>query len=232
MTARFYKQVDAVRRDDGFVIHLDGRPIKTPAKALLMLPTPALANAIADEWAMQNEKIAAETMPLTRLANTAIDGVAGHRAAVAAAILKFGRHDLLCYRAEAPAALAERQRAAWNPHLLWLAARHGAKLDVTVGVAAIDQPEAALAALARALEAYGAFALTALHVLASVTGSLTLGLALAEGRIDADTGFALSRLDEDFQAEKWGRDAQATARAALLQRELGHALEFLTLART
>jgi chaperone required for assembly of F1-ATPase len=232
MTARFYKQADAVRRDDGFVIHLDGRPVKTPAKAWLVLPTPALANAIADEWAAQNEKIAAETMPLTRLANTAIDGVAGHRAAVAAAILKFARHDLLCYRAEAPPALAERQRAAWDPHLLWLAARYDAKLDVTVGVTTIDQPDASVSALARALEAYDAFALTALHVLASVTGSLTLSLALAEGRLDVDAGFALSRLDEDFQAEKWGRDAQAMARAARLQRELGHALEFLTLART
>lgn len=231
MIARFYKQVEAVNSGEGFAIHLDGKPVKTPGKTPLILPTPALANAIADEWAMQGEKIALETMPLTRLANTAIDGVAKHSADVAAAILKFAQHDLLCYRAETPAALGARQRTLWDPQLLWLAARYDAKLNVTTGIQAIAQTEAALAALARALDGYDDFSLAALHVMAGITASLVLALALAQGRIDAGTAFMLSRVDEEFQAEKWGRDAQAAARAALLRRELEEAAAFLTLAQ-
>lgn len=231
MTAKFYKKVDVVPQDGGFAVHLDGRSIKTPARAALILPTAALANEIADEWEGQGETIDPMTMPLTRLANTAIDGVAIHRADVAAAILNFGRNDLLCYRAQTPPELAARQKAAWDAQLLWLAARHGAKLEVTAGINAIAQSEAALAALSHALDAHGDFALTALHSLASITGSLTLGLAMAEGRIDAATGFALSRIDEDFQAEKWGLDAEAKARAQALGRELESALLFLTLSR-
>lgn len=231
MIAKFYKRVDVAPRDGGFAVHLDGKPLKTPARAALILPSAALANKIADEWEGQGENIAPETMPLTKLANTAIDGVITHRADIAAAILNFGRNDLLCYRAEAPAELAARQAAAWNPQLLWLAARHGAKLEVTTGINAIPQSEEAVEALSRALNAHGDFALTALHMLTSITGSLVLGLALAEGRIDAETAFALSRIDEDFQAEKWGADAEAAKRADALRRELDKALQFLTLSR-
>ncbi|HEY5347030.1 MAG TPA: ATP12 family protein, partial [Rhizomicrobium sp.] len=184
-----------------------------------------------DEWAGQRETVDPQTMPLTKLANTAIDGVVTHRADIAAAILNFGRNDLLCYRAEAPQELAARQAAAWNKQLLWLAARYGATLEVTTGINAIPQPEAAMEALARALNAHGDFALTALHVLTSITGSLVLGLALAEGRIDGEAAFALSRIDEDYQAEKWGEDSEATRRAELLRHDLEKALEFLTLSR-
>lgn len=231
MIAKFYKKVDVAPSGEGFAVHLDGKPLKTPAKAVLILPTAALANEIADEWEGQGETIDPAAMPLTKLANTAIDGVVTHRADIAAAILNFGRNDLLCYRAEAPAELAERQAAAWNPQLLWLAARYGAKLDVTAGINAIVQPEAAMESLSRALNAYSDFALTALHVLTGITGSLVLGLGLAEGRIDGETAFALSRIDEDYQAEKWGADDEAVRRAAALRRELDKALEFLTLSR-
>jgi chaperone required for assembly of F1-ATPase len=197
----------------------------------LVLPTEALADAIAAEWQNQGEAIVATTMPLLRLANTVIDGVAVNRADVIAAILRFGENDLLCYRAHQPPALAARQREGWDPLLDWVRQRHGAHMKVADGMAHIDQTLDALAALREPLEDLDAFTLGGLHVIASITGSLVLALAVLEGFIPGAYAFALSRIDETYQAEKWGEDAEAQKRAAALAQELNKAVELIAAVR-
>lgn len=228
---RFYK--DAATRADGggFQVLLDGRGVKTPAGAALVLPTAALAEAIAGEWRAQSDVIVPHAMPLLRLANTAIDGIAPDPAATLAAIARFGDDDLLCYRAAEPVVLARRQAEGWDPLLAWAGETLGARLTVTDGAVHVAQPEQALAALAAALAGHDAFALAGLHVVASISGSLVLALAAAAGRIDAARAFALSRIDEDFQAERWGRDGEAQARADHLAAEVGHACALIALSR-
>jgi chaperone required for assembly of F1-ATPase len=227
---RFYKQVSVGGMGEGFQILLDGRPVKTPAANALVLPTRALADAIAAEWAGQGEEINPVSMPLLRLANTVIDGAA-HREALIAAILRFGENDALCYRAHEPPELAARQREGWDPVLEWAARQHGAHLKAAAGHNHIDQPAEAIAALRIVVAGYDSFALAGLHVIASVTGSLVLALALAEGRTSPAQAFRLSRIDEDYQAEKWGLDREAETRATALARELDKAAEFILLAR-
>jgi chaperone required for assembly of F1-ATPase len=214
-----------------FEILLDGRPVKTPGRNVLRLPTRALAESIAAEWAAQGETVDPVSMPHLRLANAVLDGIAASRDEVVAGILRFGEHDALCYCAEHPPELVRRQRDAWDPLLAWAAQRYGARLNATAGLVHIDQPPESLAALRKAVAAQDDFALAALHMIASITGSLVLALAVAEGRIDAAQAFALSRIDEDYQAEKWGLDAEAQARAQRLARELGEAAAFIAAAR-
>jgi chaperone required for assembly of F1-ATPase len=223
---RFYKEVSVA---DDFRILLDGKPIKTPLRATLALPTRALAEAVAEEWRGQGVLVQPTTMWLTKLANTAIDRVAGREAHVVAQALAYA-NDLLCYRVEAPASLIARQSECWNPLLEWAAERYGARLLTRVGVTHIAQPEEAVAALRRAVAQYDPFVLTALHVAATVCGSLVLALALADGRLDADEAFALSHLDERYQAEKWGVDEEAEKRALALAAELDAAARFMRLA--
>jgi chaperone required for assembly of F1-ATPase len=224
---RFYRDAAVA----GLGIALDGKPLRTPGGAMLALPTAALAEAVAEEWRGQGETIEPVRMMLTKLANTAIDGVAPRRAAVIAEILAFARHDHLCYRAGEPPELARRQREAWDPLLGWAEERFGARLATGAGIAAIAQPDEAVAALRRALEARDAFALAGLHVATSILGSLVLGLAVAERRLDAGAAFAVSQIDERFQAEKWGLDAEAEARARHLAKELDAAARFMDFAR-
>jgi len=228
---RFYKDVSVARAEDGFRVLLDGRPVKTPAKNALALPTGALADAVAAEWRGQGEEVAPAAMPFLRLANTVIDGVNENRAEVIAAILRFGENDLLCYRAAQPADLAARQRQGWQPVLDWARQRYGVDFTVVEGFTHADQPPATLAAFRAALEARDSFSLAALHVAASVTGSVVLALALAEGALTAARVFAISRIDDDYQAEKWGRDHEAQARAAKLAHELDIAAAFIAAAR-
>jgi chaperone required for assembly of F1-ATPase len=228
---RFYKEVSVAPSEGGYCILLDGKPVKTPARNQLALPTEALAAAIAAEWQSQGEAIVATTMPLLRLANTVIDGVAVNRADVIAAILRFGENDLLCYRAHQPPALAARQREGWDPLLDWVRRRHGAHMKVAEGMAHIDQTLDALAALRDPLEDLDAFTLGGLHVIASITGSLVLALAVLEGFIPGAYAFALSRIDETYQAEKWGEDAEAQKRAAALAQELDKAVELIAAVR-
>jgi len=228
---RFYTEVAVTPMDGGFVILLDSRPVRTPAGKRLSLPRKKLADAIAEEWQAQGETVMAATMPLLRLANTVIDGVADHREAVIAAILRFGENDLLCYRAHQPPELAARQAAGWDPLLEWVAQKYGAKLRVAAGLTHVDQPPEALAALRRGLESYDAFSLSGLHVIASITGSVVLALAVAEEFITGTDAFELSRIDEIYQAEKWGEDAEAATRATSLAYELGKAAELIGLVR-
>jgi len=224
---RFYKEVSVAARDGGPAVLLDGRPVKTPGGNNLVLPTEKLAAAIAAEWRQQGDDIAATTMPLLRLANTVIDGVAAHREEVIGAILRFGENDLLCYRAHQPPELVARQAAGWDPLLDWVAEKHGANMRVAAGLVHIDQSPEAMAALRRALEGFDAFTLGGTHVVASVTGSVLLALAVADGFISGARAFELSRIDETYQAEKWGEDAEAAKRAAALAQELDKAVELI-----
>jgi chaperone required for assembly of F1-ATPase len=166
-------------------------------------------------------------MPLLRLANTVIDGIAAHRNEMIDAILRFGENDLICYRAHQPPELVARQKAGWDPVLDWLAQRHGAKLSVSQGLTHMDQPPEALAVLRRLLEGLDDFALAGLHVIASVTGSLALALTVLDGALSGARAFELSRIDETYQAEKWGEDADAVKRAAALAHELEKAVELI-----
>jgi chaperone required for assembly of F1-ATPase len=229
---RFYKTVSVGDGEDGFRILLDGRPVKTPAKNLLALPTRALADAIVAEWAGQGDEIAPLSMPFLRLADTVIDGVAANRAAVVEAILRFGENDLLCYRAGQPPDLAKLQREGWDPVLDWARRRYGVEFVVVEGFGHQDQPPQTLTTFRAALVQQDSFSLAALHVVASIAGSVVLALALAEGELVPAQLFALSRIDEEYQAGKWGRDHEAEVRATNLARELDKAAEFMTAARS
>ena len=228
---RFYKTVAVEQAPDGFHVLLDGKTVKTPARQTLLLPTRALAEAIGEEWRSQDQDIMPASMPMLRLANTTQDGIVATRPDVIAAILRFGEHDLLCYRVEAAPELLRRQREGWDPMLDWAAAEIGARLTVTEGVGHVAQPPQAMAALERAIAAHDSYGLAALHVMSSITGSLVLGLALAQGAINPAQAFRLSRLDEIFQAERWGVDRDAEDRANALARELDVAADFLRLSR-
>jgi len=205
---RFWKDVDVRPAGGGWEVMLDGRVLRTPGNQPLILPTEALARAVAEEWAAQGDIIAPLTMPLTRAVNAAVERVSQQKAAVASMLAAYAEADLLCYRAEG-GRLAELQAEGWQPLLDWAEAAFGARLCATGGVIPVPQDAAALARLAERVEALDPFALTALHDLVTLPGSLVLGLAVLEGRIDAATAHALSRIDEDFQAEQWGRDAEA-----------------------
>jgi chaperone required for assembly of F1-ATPase len=224
---RFYKTVSVALGEGGFGVLLDGKPVKTPARNLLSLPTEKLANAIAAEWQAQGDEVIATSMPLLRLANSVIDGITKSREGVVDAILRFGENDLLCYRAHQPPELAARQRAGWNPVLDWAQQRFGAQMTVAEGLTHIDQPAEARAALRQALVGLDAFTLGGLHVVASITGSAVLALAVLEGEVSGPKAFALSRIDEAYQAEKWGEDAQAATRATALAHELDKAVELI-----
>ena len=228
---RFYKDVAVDRTAEGWRILLDGKPVKTPGRNDLLLPQARLADVIAGEWRAQADEVAPVSMPMLRLANTVIDGVTPNRESVIAAILRFGEHDAICHRATWPAELVARQGEAWTPMLEWAASRHGARLETIVGLGEITQPPGTLDKLRGAVAAYDDFALAALHVMASITGSLVLALALAEGAINPAQAFQMSRLEEDHQAAQWGQDAEASARVQALAREMVVATAFLAASR-
>ena len=228
---RFYKDVSIAPAEGGFAVLLDGKPVKTPSRNALLLPTERLALAVAEEWRGQGDAIDATSMPLLRLSNTVIDGVTANRADVIIAILRFGENDLLCYRAHQPPDLAQRQREGWDPLLDWARQRFSARMTVAGGLTHVDQSPDALAALREPLRDYDAFTLAGLHVIASITGSLVLALAVVEGYIPGGYAFELSRVDEVYQAEKWGADDEAVKRAAALAHELDKAVELIAAVR-
>jgi chaperone required for assembly of F1-ATPase len=229
---RFYRAVGVEPEGGRYRIVLDGRPAYTPAKRPLALPARAAADAVAAEWEGQGEEFEPGALRLTRLANTAIDRVAGNRPAVVAEVTRFAATDLVCYRAGEPKELVRRQAQAWHPLVEWAGQRHGAALRVTEGVVPTAQSKEALAALTRAVESYDDFALTALHAATAASGSLVIGLALGEGRIDAEAAFAAACLDETFQAEQWGVDVEAEARRTALKADIETAARFLALLRS
>ena len=222
---RFYKDVAVV---DGAIL-LDGRPVKTPARAPLALPSSVLAEAVAAEWRAQGDEIDPRSMPLTGLSNAAIDRVAPDPAAFVRPLAAYAESDLLCYRADAPAELIARQADAWDPLLDWARARFDIHLMVTNGIVHAPQPAAAVARLSEALAARSAFALAAMSPLVTIGGSLVTALALAEGEIDADSAFDVTHLDELWQAERWGEDRLALEARAARRRDFTAAAELLSL---
>ncbi|TDL77672.1 ATPase [Palleronia sediminis] len=212
---RFWSAAEiAAEAPDRHAVLLDGKPVHSPAGARLTLPTVALARAVADEWDAQSERIDPAAMPLTRTANSAIDTVAEHRAAVEAQLAEYARTDLLCYRADRPLGLVIRQAELWDPWLDWAARTHGARLSVTQGVMPVAQHEADIARLAQAMEGMNHFELAGFHELVTLSGSFVLALATAAGELSHDAAWDLSRLDEIWQTEQWGRDDEAEELAA------------------
>lgn len=224
---RFWKEAQVTEDEGGYGVALDGRPLKTPAKAALTVPSAAIAAEIAAEWQAQDEQIDPTAMPYTRSANAAIDKVARQHGEVADLIAAYGDSDLTCYRADAPAELVARQAEAWDPLLEWLAASHGIALAPVTGVMHRPQDPAALAAISALVHALDPFELTAFHDLVGLTGSFVLGQAVADGHIAPEQAWTLSRIDEDWQAEQWGTDEEAAAMAAVKYAAFLHAAAFL-----
>lgn len=226
---RFYKEATVGEADGGFSIQLDGRPVNTPARRRVVAPSRKLAEALAAEWAGQGETIDPSTMPLTRLMNSAIDGVAKQMPEVEAELLRYAASDMICYRAGEPASLAAAQSAAWDPLLAFARDRLGARLSLAEGVMFVAQPEESAAALAAAVRAYvgegpaASLRLAALHVMTTLTGSLILALAKALKEIDLAAAWAAAHIDEDFQMRTWGEDPEALARRAARFREMAAA---------
>ena len=228
---RFYSEVGVAPAEGGFGVSLDGKPLRTPAKAPLAVPSRALAEAIAAEWRAQGAEVSVAALPLTRLASTAIDLVTARRKEVAAEVGRYAGTDLVCYRAGHPPELAKRQQEAWQPLIDWATLRYDAPLEVTAGVVPIAQSPTTLRALAAAVDAFAALELAALHLATSACGSLVVALALVDGRLDAEQAFAVSQLDESFEIEQWGEDAEQMQRRAALKDDIMLAERFLGLLR-
>jgi chaperone required for assembly of F1-ATPase len=217
---RFYKAVEVREADGRHALLLDGRGARTPGRNPLAATSRALMLEVAAEWERQHETIDPAKMPLTRLLNSAIDGVAHTMAETRADILGYAGSDLLCYRAEEPDTLVARQAHAFDPVMRWAAESLGARLNVTTGVMHVAQPPEALAAIAAALDAYDdPIALAALSVMTTLTGSAVLALAVARGFLSAEAAWQAAHVDEDFQAERWGEDREAVARREARWRE-------------
>ncbi len=212
---RFYKEVtvgEAAANTGAFKVLLDGRTIRTPAKRELVLPSQRLAEAVAEEWRSQEAVIDPSTMPLTRLANSAIDGVADRAMDVREAILAYGGSDLICYLADGQAELVERQSRRWGDVHAWIKQAFGVELALAVGVMPVAQPDDMLARLATAIGDRSPLELAALHVMTASMGSLLLTLGVLHGRLSPAEAWSLAHIDEDFQIEKWGRDEEAEER--------------------
>jgi chaperone required for assembly of F1-ATPase len=229
---RFYQTVAVTEDAAGFGITLDGKTLRSPGKNALGLPTRALAEAVAAEWQEQGKEIKPDTMPLMALASTAIDLPAEKRDAVAAEAAKYAGTDLLCYRADAPDSLVQRERAAWQPLLDWAADRFDAPLRVTTGIVPVEQPADSLQALRAVLDGMDGPTLIGVVDLTGCCGSLILALALWDGRLDAAGAFEAVVLDESYQNERWGEDAEAMVRRRRLERDIRAGAEFLRLLRS
>ncbi|OYQ32956.1 ATPase [Niveispirillum lacus] len=228
---RFYKTVETAAAEGGFTLTLDGKPVCTPAKLPLIVPTQALADAMAAEWAAQGDEVKPATMPLTQLASTSIDGVRDRLDAVAEASAVYGESELVCYRAVEPDELIQRQASLWNPLLDWAARRYDAHLLVTSGIMHKPQPADALKALRAAVDQLDEWHLTALQNAIGITGSLLVSLALVDRHVSAEQAFELAQLDENYQIEKWGEDWEAADRRAVQRADLAHTVRFLDLLR-
>jgi chaperone required for assembly of F1-ATPase len=232
---RFWDAATAVATDTGYAIHLDGKPMRLPSAAPLTVRSAALAAAIADEWqAAGGTKGGAMTFsdtPLTRLAGTALERIAPDPSPTVDAIARYGETDLLCYRADSPRTLVERQQALWQPWLDWTTLTFDAPLRVTTGVGYIKQHRDSLSALRNTVAALDCDALAGLGIAVPAMGSLVLGLALAAGELDADTAFRTAALDELFQAEQWGEDYEAADRRASVLGDIRLAERYIRLTR-
>ena len=223
---RFWKHV-AVDAECG--VRLDGRPVRTPGRVPLLLPTDMLAEAVADEWRVVTDDIDPRAMPLTGLANAAIDRVAPDPVAFAAGLAAYGESDLLCYRADSPPDLVARQADLWDPPLDWARERYDVHFEIVTGVMHRPQPAATIERLGAAIAARPAFELAPLSPIVTITGSLVLALALAECAMEAKAVWAAANLDEDWQAEQWGEDDLAVKARETRRRDFDAAARFLSL---
>jgi chaperone required for assembly of F1-ATPase len=223
---RFYKHATV---GEGNAVLLDGRPVKTPGRAPRAPPGARLAGAIADEWNEQGETIDPRSMTLTGLANAAIDRIAPAKATFAQGLAAYGESDLLCYRAEGPAPLVARQAELWDPILGWAQDRYDIAFEVTAGIVHKPQPPETVARLAAAVEARDHFELAGLSPLVTISGSLVVALALAEGAIGLDQAWAAASLDEQWQIEQWGEDSEAVKALAGRRADFAAAARFLSL---
>lgn len=226
---RFWKAVSVEPTDGAWEIRLDGCPVRTPGRVPLALPTQAMAKAIADEWRGVAEDIDPRAMPLTGLANAAIDRIAPDTLSFAAGLAKYGESDLLCYRSDHPVLLRERQDRLWDAPLDWARGRYDVHFEVVTGIVHHDQPAATLERVADAIAAQNPFALAALNQVVTITGSLVLALALAERAMGADAVWQAANLDEDWQIEQWGEDMFATQAREVRQADYEAAVRFLGL---
>lgn len=229
---RFYKEVSVrMRRGEGAELLLDDRPVRTPGRNPLVLPKAGLAEAVAAEWRAQPDVIDPATMPLTRLVNTALDGVEQAMEPVRADIVRYAGADLVCYRAEGPQGLVDRQTEQWDPLVRWARDALGVDLVLAEGVMHVPQSDAALDRVEAELAGFDALLLAALHVMTSLTGSAVIALAIAKGRIPAAAGWEAAHIDEDWQISQWGEDAEAARRRAFRWREMEAASRVIELLR-
>ena len=228
---RFWKEARLEPAEGGYALSLDHRPVRTPAGAACILPTRPLAEEVAAEWDAQGERVNPLAMPLTRAANTAIDRVLPDPDRVAGDIAAYGGTDLVCYRAPHPEGLKQREAEAWDPLVDWAAGTLGAPLVLAEGVMHVAQPPASLARLEEAVRAHGPWELTALHELVTLSGSLVIGLAVSHRRIGPEAAWTASRVDEDWNIEEWGEDAEAAAAAERRRQDFLTAAWLLALLR-
>jgi len=223
---RLYKAARAAARG---AIEIDGKPARTPGRQPLVLPNQPLAEAVAEEWNAQGEEIDARTMPLTGLANAAIDRIAPDEEMFARGLAIYGESDLLCYRAESPPPLVERQARAWDPILQWARRRYDVDFEVVSGIMHRHQPQATVDLLAQAVHARSAFELAGLSPLVTISGSLVVALALAEGAIDVDSAWQAATVDEKWQTDQWGEDDEGARALAARKRDFAAGCRFLSL---
>ncbi|MBL4800649.1 MAG: hypothetical protein JKY45_02075 [Emcibacter sp.] len=226
---RFYKEAIVTAADQGFVVSLDGREVKTPEKRDNVSPTKALAEAICQEWNDQDDKVVPDSMPVAKLQNTAIDRVETRRDDLIAELVKYAGTDMLCYRAEFPVDLAQMQTVQWQPLLDWVLENHGMMLKVTTGILHVGQDAGEIAKLEKFLRAMGSFHLAAFYNITTICGSVSVALNVLGGNLTTDQAWAAAQLDENYQIEQWGVDDEAKIRQDNMKAELDAAAFFLEL---
>jgi len=226
---RFWKQATAVREGDGWAVQLDGKPLRTPARKALLVPTETLAQAIVEEWTVAAETLDPRSMPLTGLANAAIDRVASDPAAFATGLANYGENDLACYRAQNPPSLVARQQESWDAILAWARRRFDVDFCTTSGIIHVAQPEATTQRLSHAVASLDAFHLAGLSPLVTIGGSLVAALAVLEGHIAPADAWKAVTIDEQWQKEQWGADAEAEAALEARRADFMAAAKFLEL---
>lgn len=229
---RFYKTVSVISKGVGFAVQLDGKPLKTPAQKMLLLPNRELAEAVAAEWEAQGNSIIPATMPLMQLAATALDHVPQNRVTMKERLLAYVGSDVLCHRVSEPPELKARQEALWNPPLLWLAQRYDIHLNTTMGLTPAVQPESAQARLAKVLDVLDDWQLIGVQTAALAAGSLVLALTLFEGVMSAEDVFAAAELETTHQLESWGEDEELIAKREAIRVELLHTARWFALLRS
>ena len=226
---RFWTNAEAVEQEGGWGVQLDQRAVRTPARAPLLVPTEALARAIAEEWSATGEKVNPRAMPLTGLANAAIDRVLPDPAAFAASLARYAEGDLACYRAEGPPTLAARQAESWDALLGWARRRYDVDFATTTGILHVPQPRATVERLSHAIAALDPFRLAALSPLVTIGGSLVAALGIVEGAFAVEKAWEKVSLDERWQLEQWGSDAEAEQAFENRRRDFFAAARFVEL---